>query len=303
MTIQHNGTILVNRSSNVEDTKMNINHGASWGLVLDGDGSGTDNHIMFNRSGGTRGYITSSSSSVSYSTTSDYRLKENVADVTDGIAKYSFVDEHSAGRLIDRDSLKPYLNKIKNAKALLVGGISLQAEPCGSSWQWLVEKVLGDCVIYFDTNIRPDFIDDKIKYIKRFERLTKIADIVKISEQDYSYLYGKEDFKKATAQWLENGVKLIVLTLGEKGVKAIYSEGQEINVGTEEVEVIDTIAAGDSFNAGLLYELDKQKMLDHEKLANIETSALIKALTFANQVASFTVTQKGANPPWMHQVK
>ena len=44
-------------------------------------------------------------------------------------------------------------------------------------------------------------------------------------------------------------------------------------------------------------------MLDHEKLANIETSALIKALTFANQVASFTVTQKGANPPWMHQVK
>ena len=225
------------------------------------------------------------------------------ADVTDGIAKYSFVDEHSAGRLIDRDSLKPYLNKIKNAKALLVGGISLQAEPCGSSWQWLVEKVLGDCVIYFDTNIRPDFIDDKIKYIKRFERLTKIADIVKISEQDYSYLYGKEDFKKATAQWLENGVKLIVLTLGEKGVKAIYSEGQEINVGTEEVEVIDTIAAGDSFNAGLLYELDKQKMLDHEKLANIETSALIKALTFANQVASFTVTQKGANPPWMHQVK
>jgi len=87
MTIQHNGTILVNRSSNVEDTKMNINHGASWGLVLDGDGSGTDNHIMFNRSGGTRGYITSSSSSVSYSTTSDYRLKENVVDLTGASAR------------------------------------------------------------------------------------------------------------------------------------------------------------------------------------------------------------------------
>ena len=77
----------MNRSSNVEDTKMNINHGASWGLVLDGDGSGTDNHIMFNRSGGTRGYITSSSSSVSYSTTSDYRLKENVVDLTGASAR------------------------------------------------------------------------------------------------------------------------------------------------------------------------------------------------------------------------
>jgi len=52
-----------------------------------------------------------------------------------------------------------------------------------------------------------------------------------------------------------------------------------------------------------LFELDKQKMLDQEKLVSIETSTLKKALTFANQVASFTVTQKGANPPWMYQIK
>jgi len=44
-------------------------------------------------------------------------------------------------------------------------------------------------------------------------------------------------------------------------------------------------------------------MLDQEKLTNIETSAIKKALAFGNQVASFTVTQKGANPPWMHQIK
>jgi len=38
-------------------------------------------------------------------------------------------------------------------------------------------------------------------------------------------------------------------------------------------------------------------------LASIDRPALKKALTFANQVASFTVTQKGANPPWLHQIK
>ena len=69
------------------------------------------------------------------------------------------------------------------------------------------------------------------------------------------------------------------------------------------MKVIDTIGAGDSFNAGLLFHLDKQKMLDREKLASIDTSTLKKALIFANQVASFTVTQKGANPPWLHQIK
>ncbi|MDP6727333.1 MAG: carbohydrate kinase [Gammaproteobacteria bacterium] len=221
----------------------------------------------------------------------------------DGIAQYRFVDGHSAGRLIDENSLKPFVNKIKNAKALLVGGISLQAEPCGTSWQWLIEQVAGGCVIYFDANIRPDFIKDKDKYLKRFERLTGIADIVKISEEDYSYLYGEQDFEKVTIEWLEKGIKLIVLTLGEKGAKVIFDGGKEISVGIEAVKVIDTIAAGDSFNAGLLFDLDKQNMLDQEKLASIDTSTLKKALTFANQVASFTVTQKGANPPWLHQIK
>ena len=82
----------------------------------------------------------------------------------------------------------------------------------------------------------------------------------------------------------------------------MFDGGKEISVGTELVKVIDTIAAGDSFNAGLLFDLDKQNMLDQEKLASIDTTTLKKTLTFANQVASFTVTQKGANPPWLHQI-
>ena len=239
----------------------------------------------------------------------DFIIKTNrpttlaYADVTDGVAKYSFVDEHSAGRLIDEDSLKPFVNKINNAKALLVGGISLQAEPCGTNWQWLVEQVAGHCVIYFDANIRPDFIEDKDKYLERFERLTRKVDIIKISEEDYSYLYGTKDFQKVSAEWLEGGIKMIVLTLGEKGAKVMYGGGKEIRVGIEPVKAIDTIGAGDSFNAGFLFDLDKQKMLDQEKLASIDTSTLQKTLTFANQVASFTVTQKGANPPWLHQIK
>ena len=239
----------------------------------------------------------------------DFIIKTNrpttlaYADVTDGVAKYTFVDEHSAGRLIDENSLKPFVNKIKNAKALLVGGISLQAEPCGTSWQWLVEQVAGGCVIYFDANIRPDFIEDKDKYLERFEQFTRKVDVIKISEEDYSYLYCEQDFEKVSAEWLEKGIKMIVLTLGEKGAKVIYGGGREISVGIEPVKVIDTIAAGDSFNAGLLFDLDKQKMLDREKLATIDTSTLQKTLTFANQIARFTVTQKGANPPWLDELK
>ena len=237
----------------------------------------------------------------------DFVIKTNrpttlaYADVIEGIAEYTFVDEHSAGRLLDQSSLKPFLDGLKKAKALLVGGISLQAEPCGSSWQWLIEGVSGHLPIYFDANIRPDFIEDKQSYFDRFIKLTSRVDIIKISDEDYRYLYGAQDFSEASKIWLNNGVKLVILTLGSDGAKVLYSD-REVFVQSNKVDVLDTIAAGDTFNAGFLLSLDKQGLLDRESLNSIGETQLKTALTFANKVASITVTKKGANPPWLEEL-
>ena len=97
----------------------------------------------------------------------DFIIKTNrpttlaYADVVDGIAEYTFVDEHSAGRMLDQTSLKPFVKRVIKAKALLVGGISFQAEPCGTSWQWVNRTSFSHLPIYFDANIRPDFIENK----------------------------------------------------------------------------------------------------------------------------------------------
>ena len=239
----------------------------------------------------------------------DFIIKTNrpttlaYADVVDGIAEYTFVDEHSAGRMLDQTSLKPFVKRVIKAKALLVGGISLQAEPCGSSWQWLIEQVSGHLSIYLDVNIRPDFIENKRSYFDRFVRLTSKVDIVKISEDDYRYLYGAQDFNKVSKDWLNNGVKLVIFTLGAEGSKVIYDNGKEVFAKSKKVDVVDTIAAGDTFNAGFLLSLDEQGLLDRESLDIILDTQLEKALTFANKVASFTVTKKGANPPWLDEIQ
>ncbi|MDA9031110.1 carbohydrate kinase [Candidatus Pseudothioglobus singularis] len=237
----------------------------------------------------------------------DFIIKTNrpttlaYADVIDGIAEYTFVDEHSAGRLLDTTSLKPFLDGVKKAKALLVGGISLQAEPCGSSWQWLIEGVSGHLPIYFDANIRPDFIEDKQRYFDRFVELTSKVDIIKISDEDYRYLFGAQDFTEISKSWLNNGVKLVILTLGSDGAKVLYRD-HEVSVQSNKVDVLDTIAAGDTFNAGFLLSLDKQGLLDRESLNSIGETQLKTALTFANKVASISVTKKGANPPWLEEL-
>ena len=238
----------------------------------------------------------------------DFIIKTNrpttlaYADVVDGIAEYTFFDEHSAGRMLDQTSLKPFVKRVIKAKVLLVGGISLQAEPCGTSWQWLIEQVSGYLPIYFDANIRPDFIENKRNYFDRFVRLTSKVDIVKISEDDYRYLYGAKDFNKVSKVWLNNGVKLVIFTLGAEGSKVIYDGGKEVFVKSKKVDVVDTIAAGDTFNAGFLLSLDEQGLLDRESLDIISETQLEKALTFANKVASFTLTKKGANPPWLDEI-
>ena len=239
----------------------------------------------------------------------DFIIKTNrpttlaYADVVDGIAEYTFVDEHSAGRMLDQTSLKPFVKRVIKAKALLVGGISLQAEPCGTSWQWLIEQVSGHLPIYFDANIRPDFIENKRNYFERFAELTTKVDIIKISEEDYRYLYGIQDFKEVSKAWLDNGVKLVIFTLGAEGSKVIYDGGKEVFVNSKKVDVVDTIAAGDSFNGGFLYSLDEQGLLNRGKLDALDESILQRTLAFANQVASYTVTKKGANPPWLDEIK
>ena len=238
----------------------------------------------------------------------DFIIKTNrpttlaYADVVNGIAEYTFVDEHSAGRMLNQTSLEPFVNKVKEAKALLVGGISLQAEPCGSSWQWLIEQVTGNLPIYFDANIRPDFIENKKNYFDRFVELTFKVDIIKISDEDYRYLYGAQDFNEVSKGWLYNGVKLVILTLGAEGSKVIYDNGKDVFVKSQKVDVVDTIAAGDSFNGGFLLHLDEQGLLDRESLNNINNTQLESTLSFANKVASITVTKKGANPPWLSEI-
>ena len=238
----------------------------------------------------------------------DFVIKTNrpttlaYADVIDGIAEYTFVDEHSAGRLLDTTSLKPFLDGVKKAKALLVGGISLQAEPCGSSWQSFIEEVAGHLPIYFDANIRPDFIEDKQRYFDRFVELTSKVDIIKISDEDYRYLFGAKNINEVSKSWLDNGVKLVIFTLGSEGSKVIYGNGNEAFAKSYKVDVVDTIAAGDTFNAGFLLNLDEQDLLDRDSLNTINNDQLTQALSFANKVASITVTRKGANPPWHEEL-
>jgi fructokinase len=73
-------------------------------------------------------------------------------------------------------------------------------------------------------------------------------------------------------------------------------------VGTPSVEVVDTIGAGDSFHAALLFALREQGCIERTALRVAGAAELRRALSFASQCAALTCTRAGADPPHRNEV-
>jgi fructokinase len=71
-----------------------------------------------------------------------------------------------------------------------------------------------------------------------------------------------------------------------------------LSVETPEVTVVDTIGAGDSFQAALLYALDAMGRIATGPLRQIDAGQLRRALSFAAACAAITCGRVGADPPW-----
>jgi len=63
------------------------------------------------------------------------------------------------------------------------------------------------------------------------------------------------------------------------------------------VAVVDTVGAGDTFQAALLAGLAERGLLSRAALATIEDGALRAVLVFAAQAAAITCSRRGADLP------
>lgn len=213
-----------------------------------------------------------------------------------GHARYTFFDENSALRMLHPQDL-PTLE----ADALLFGGISLIAEPCGSAFEALMLRERADRVTMIDPNIRPSFIQDEAATRARLSRMIAAADVVKISDEDLTWLYGSGDIREMARSVLKQGPSLVCLTAGAEGAWGLTCK-HEVFVPAQPVEVVDTVGAGDTFNAGLLAGLDRNGALTKAALSELDHDVLSAALKLAAAAAAVTVSRAGANPPWAHEL-
>jgi len=217
----------------------------------------------------------------------------------DGHASYTFYDENSAGRSVEEAKLPTLPDAVST---LYLGGISLISEPGADSYCALAEREHGKRIIVLDPNIRTAFIEDELRYRSRLERLMAVADIIKVSDEDLDWLVPgdiKEDDKVAS---LGSDSCLVIITKGNKDAVAYLPNGNVVLQAVPKVKVVDTVGAGDTFNAGFMAQLVTLGQLTKTNLPNMDESVLQAAMAYATQVAAVTVSRAGANPPWLSEL-
>ncbi len=217
-----------------------------------------------------------------------------------GQARYAFFDENSAGRMLtpaDMPILPPAVT------ALFLGGISLAVEPGASAYADLALTQGTGRVVMLDPNIRPGFIKDADAYRARLAHLMARADIFKVSDEDLAWLIpGAAALADRVKTLRDAGDAVVIVTRGSAGAEAWLRDGTHIAVPGRAVTVVDTVGAGDTFNAGVLAHLAKGGHLTRAGIAALSPDHLRDALAFGAAVAAITVSRAGANPPWHHEV-
>lgn len=218
--------------------------------------------------------------------------------LNNGHATYTFYDENTAGRMLAEADLPELGGDIS---AMLFGAISLIPEPCGSAYEALMRREHQTRVTMLDPNIRPGFISDKASHLARMRRMMAMADIVKLSDEDLEWFGETGSHDEVAASWLDKGPKLVIITKGAKGAIA-YSARHAVSVSPQTVEVVDTVGAGDTFNAGVLASLHEQGVLSKKAVSDLSETAIERALDLAARAAAVTVSRAGANPPWRREL-
>jgi fructokinase len=189
-----------------------------------------------------------------------------------------------------------------NISTLFFGGISLVNDPAASTYEALQSREAGNRVIMIDPNIRLGFIaGQEDSYRARIARMVQRSDIVKLSDEDLLWYAGAGDLQALARGILATGPKVVFITEGAKGAHAITATEARF-IPSRRVEVVDTVGAGDTFNAGVLAALNARGALTKAGVASLDAAALDAALELGTKAAAVTVSRAGANPPWAHEL-
>jgi fructokinase len=207
----------------------------------------------------------------------------------DGSATYSF-------------DIEWRLNPLPDITPVAVHACSIGAvlKPGADDVLRLLEKLRPHATVSYDVNARPAVTGAGPDLVRVVEDVAALADLVKASDEDLDTLYPGEPVEQVVERLLGLGPSAVVVTRGRHGA-AWYGPGGRVDVHAVEIDVADTIGAGDTFGAAILDALWDLDALGG-RLTGLAHDEIEYVLRHAATAASITVSRPGADPPYRHEL-
>ena len=210
-----------------------------------------------------------------------------------GLPSYTFYGEGGADRQLRADALASLPSQID---AVHIGSYSTVVEPIASTLRALVEREHVRTMISYDPNVRLNVDSDLARWRSALHWMQPRSHLLKISEEDLSLVLPGTSQQSFATDALARGVRLVVVTRGVDGATA-WTATASVSVSAVPVPVVDTVGAGDTFQAALLTWLAEHNRLSPQEWGSMPLAQLRDALHFAVRAASITVSRRGADLP------
>ena len=210
-----------------------------------------------------------------------------------GVPSYAFYGEGCADRLLDENALHALPAGVK---AINFGSYATVVGRTAATQRALVEREQGRALIAYDPNIRLNVEPSLDRWRAQIDWMLPRTQLLKVSDEDLRLVWPGLAPADFAARALAQGVRLVVVTRGGEGAIAWTAQGRAA-VPPVAVTVVDTVGAGDTFQAALLTWLAERDALSAAALSALTRDALADALGFAARAAAITCSRRGADMP------
>lgn len=185
---------------------------------------------------------------------SDRTVGLYLIELTNGERSFAYWRGQSAARLLARD-VAALEAGFAEAALIYLSGITLAIlDPADRArlLEALAAARAAGSAVAFDPNLRPRLWPDPAAMCAAVTEAARHADIVLPSHEDEATFFGDADAAATAARYAAAGATLVVVKDGAGPMVTLTEDGQQSHPPERVQEVIDTTAAGDSFNAGFL---------------------------------------------------
>ena len=220
--------------------------------------------------------------------------------LTNGVPSYSFYRDGTAERQISEDRLTAALTT--DARLFHIGSLALAGGADADVWEALSARCKqAGIAVSLDPNVRAGLIADPDSYRARLARMMQLADIIKLSDEDLTWIYPDQSEQDALAQLVkDSGASVLVLTRGENGA-SLFHDGHWHDESVAPIdELKDTVGAGDTFMATMLVWLVQNGAIG--QLAGLSLGDKLAMVRRAAQAAAINCSRQGCNPPFADEM-